>query len=622
MWGVALILIILATMAGAVTLAFRTSRDEQPSDGRSVATIGFAVIGVLLTGAGISGLVRYAIPTDELVADNTDLARALAFVAVGIPLTVGLWRQISPWIKSDRAGFGWTLGWPVVVLWSLTGVVVGTSQSISWLFGGDPSQAGVGRMIGWSAILIAASAVETTHHRWIGRQSSLGLWALILPVVSSIALAGTVIGLGLGLTWLVGGDPNPDGLGFGLTLGAVWAATRIAERRLHPGHDLTVVAWGFISLVALMVSGTSFLAALFGEVLDRLTSTAVIGEGGLDRLLEPAVWTVWSAGWWVWLWLKDALRRPESGLRKVYSLLVGVALPSLVLITSLGWALFVVAEWFLGTPEESTLRAQLDSLPILMALAIVAGGSLLHHRRVAGVPGTEDRAARYIVAGAGLGAATSGISSVIVALLTALSGDIAAGDSGTDLLLGGLIALGVGGASWWSQWSALTDRATADLTERTRPSRKLYMGLTLVVSALTSLFSLVALVFELFRAILGSVDLLSQPMIIEIGLLGAALLTGLYHWAIWKEDKKLAPAPAAAAAPQPPREILVVSGSDAAQLQAGLAGPSRRLWVWQAEQLGGGHGQEALLEAIEANNSPRILLIDRADGIETIELAR
>jgi hypothetical protein len=58
MINVVIILVVLAAAAGALTLAFRVKKGVEPGPVRSLATIGFFVVGVLLVGAGLSGVIR------------------------------------------------------------------------------------------------------------------------------------------------------------------------------------------------------------------------------------------------------------------------------------------------------------------------------------------------------------------------------------------------------------------------------------------------------------------------------------------------------------------------------------------------------------------------------------
>jgi hypothetical protein len=622
MINVALILLVLAGAAGALTLAFRVKKGVEPGAVRSMATIGFGVVGVLLVGAGLSGVIRVAVPSADLFRDeNLALARALSYLAVGLPLSVGLWRQVSPWLKTNDQGPGWLLGWPLVCIWALVAATIGLGQTLAWLVGGPASPDGIGRLLGWAVVLAAAARVEQTHRVWIGKPDSAALWALILPGLSTIALIPTVLGIGASLAWLVGGDSNPESLGVGIAWGALWTATRWAERRLPPGHDVTPVLWGLVTLIAMSVTSIVFLTGLFGGVLDSLTGSAVIGDRSFSDLLPQAAWAVWAIGMWSWLWLADAIRRKESVLREAYALLMGVSVPVVALITSLASSLFLVAEWYIGTPETSTSRVHFDMLPALLAVSVMAAGVLLHHRRVAHVPSPADRRARYIVAGAGLAAAAAGLGSIITAILLSLSGDVIAGDSGVDVLLGGAIAMAVGGITWWSQWSVMARRVAATPEERSLPSRKLYLGLVLTVLAISTLISLVTVVFGMFRAVLGDSRLLTDSFSVSVGVLVASALLGGIHWNIWRTDRSLAPAKVTVA-PVAAREIMVVTGGAVTDTQLALTRPDRRLWVWHASAGEQSRSLDELEAAISASTGQRVLVIERPQGVEVIELDR
>ncbi len=622
MGGVILILIVLAAAAGATTLAFRFDQGRERSTLRSLATVGFAAIGALLVASGISGILGSLIPAGDIFRSNTvALARSLAYLAVGGPLLIGLWRQFGPWLKEPKVDEGWLIGWPLVTLWSLIGTAIGLSQTIGWVVGGDPSPRGVGRLVGWGALLYAATSVERRTRSWLGRSETRPLYDVILPILSAAALVAGIVGIGLALTWLVGGDEQQLGLGVGAAWGLVWFATYQGERKMRPDHDATVMLWGLVTLTAATITTAVFLTGLFDRALDRLTDTPVIGDAP-ENLAAAAVWMVWAvAGWW-WLWLRDGVRRPDSVLKQVFALTVGVGISTVSLIASTAGALFLVLEWILGTPETARIRDQFEPLPPLLAIAVVAGGVLLHHRQVAHVPSPPDRPARYIVAGAGLGAAASGLTSVIVAALISLGGDVAAGDTGIDVLLAGGIAMIVGGLAWWTQWNVLEARITADGSERLRPSRKTYMGIVLVVMALAALVSAVTVVFGMFRAVLGESRLLTETFSSGIAVLLTSVVIGSYHWKIWKHDRAAAPAPVIVVPPAPPREVMVITGGDSSGLQAALATPERRLWVWHSAALGDGRDAAEIEQAISGSPGSRILVIERSDGIEVIELDR
>jgi hypothetical protein len=469
--------------------------------------------------------------------------------------------------------------------------------------------------------LVTAALVERRHRVWIGRSDSAALWAMILPAFSTLSLIPTILGIGPALAWLAGGDRNPEALGLGIAWGGVWLGTRWAERRLPPGHDVTPILWGLVTLITMSVTSVVFLTGLFEAALDSLTGSPVIGDRNLADLLPAAAWAVWGLAMWAWLWLGDAARRKESLLREAYALLVGVSVPVVALIASLASSLFLVAEWYIGTPETTSSRVQFDLLPSLLAVALVSAGVLIHHRRMAHVPGPADRRARYIVAAAGLAAAASGLGSIITAILLSLSGDVVAGDSGVDVLLGGAIAMAVGGTTWWSQWSVMARRVAGTAAERSVPSRKLYLGLVLVAFAVSALISLVTVVFGMFRAVLGDLPLLNESFSVAVGVLVASALLGGIHWNIWRSDRALAPA-RVVAAPVVAREIMVVTGGAVAETQLALSRPDRRLWVWHASSTESGRPLDEIEAAIVGSSGSRVLVIDRPGGVELIELDR
>lgn len=620
MFGVVFLILVLAVLAAVTTLAFRTKSDQPPGGFRSLATAALWSAGVLLVGAGVSGVVRRMVPTGDVFRSETiQLARSLSYLAIGIPLIVGLWGQLSVWVERRHGGVGWLLGWPVVSLTALIAGGVGWAQTIAWLAGGPSSPAGVGRMVAWSAILAAMIGLEKTRHGWWAGEESKALYALILPVLSTATLVVGFVGLGQAFTWLIGGEPQPEPLGLGLVFGSIWLATRILERRVPPGHQVTPLGWAIVSLVALASGGFRFLLALFETAFERFFTTVLV-ETVSNRIGQTAVWAVWGLVVWIGLWLRDGLIRPETKGRQVFALLLGVTIPILVLISTSAGAVFLVAEWLIGHPETNQAGIHFMPLPRLLAGVLVSWGLFIHHLRVAHVPDPSDRPARYIVTGAGVGAATAGLGTIVIALLTALTGAVVAGDTGTDVLLGGATALIAGGLAWQTQRKVMDRRVSVDPTERTRPSRKLYLGAVLVVTVLGFLVSAIGVLFQLFEAVLGEGRLGSEQTAGAVGVLVATGLVGWNHWQTWREDRRQTPvveeAPVAAV-----REVMIVTGGDAAGLRASLLPTGHRIWVWTSTGLPAYEARE-FEEAMAGNGGARVLLIGRADGIEVLSLER
>ena len=181
-------------------------------------------------------------------------------------------------------------------------------------------------------------------------------------------------------------------------------------------------------------------------------------------------------------------------------------------------------------------------IPILAMLLILGGAAsiialALRSRSAGGDPGigTTRRIFLYGLAFAALITAASGLALLTGALLTAISGDVIAGE-GASALAFGIAAGGVGFAVWAVLWRAAQRSVERHPAEAGALGRKAYVYLALGASAITVAFSLTLYIGDLIDGVGADLADLAVPLV------WAGVWA--FHWRI--ESAEGQPSPAAA----------------------------------------------------------------------------
>ncbi len=487
-------LLIIGGIIALIVVAVRRFSDPEHTESPGTAVRRFfqyllMLVALILAAFGISELLAAVLPSEGTVIAETEdaarLARPLAFVIVGTPVFLLLWRFTRRRIEenpAERASLGWSFYVTAAELIALVIAMVTAVNTLGWLFGTDD----------YSASAVAFFVVWTSV--WAGH-------------------------------WVVGHD-----------------RTEPRRMRLHLAAGSAAGLWTTASAagVALGVS----LVALY----DQVFSTVMVGS--FSELIREALaaFIVGAAVWW-WYWWMNYARTPRSPLWNGYVLIAGVLVGLITMIGSLAAVLFIILEWFFGSPEQTTAASHFEAVPAAAAAALVGFGVWWYHRAVIqSAPSARrqevDRIYQYLVAGIGLAASATGIVIALVALIESISGDVIVGSGSADTLLGAITALIVGVPVWWTSWSSIQRHAATDPEpELTSPSRRIYLFLVFGVGGLISVVSLIILVAQvsedLLNGDLGSATLYDAR--VPIALLITVGVIAWYHWVVFQADRSAAP---------------------------------------------------------------------------------
>lgn len=565
--GLIPLLVIGAIVAGIVAVV-RHRREEGSSEAgdfelRRVFLYGLLFLALVLTAIGATGLLELVLPDSGVVAgdETAALARNLAFVIVAGPAYGLLWWGIRrrESADADLRSFSWAA---YVGLAQLTALVVTLTAGAELLVALFPIDDGGGSAL---APLVVWGAVWAWHW-WLFRSDSLR------PTMgrSLIPLAGSAIGL----------------------------------------------ATGAVSLGAL-------LSGLFGSAYDSLVAETVAGAPGAGALWEALAWLLPATGVWAWYWLAHGVRLERDRLWHGYTLLLGVLAPIIAVLGSGGTVLALVLVWLLGDPSPAEAAAWFDPVPAALATVLVGGVVWAYHRLVLGsspemVRSEPGRAYRYLMAAAGLVAAATGVAIVVQAALQAIARPVTT-ETPVNALLYGVTALAVGLPVWWSSWrSSQAAVATDPEAEIPSPSRRVYLTIWFGAVGLVALVSLVVVVYQLVEGILegDSGSAVLDAVRIPLGILLAAGAVGIYHWAVWRSDRALAPAEA----PRRVRHVLLVGGDDVDRVAAAIRDETgAHVAVWH--RLDDGHlvlDARTVIDRLEEVDEPRVLVIAEDRGPEII----
>lgn len=510
--------------------------------------LGLLFVALALAAEGVVGLLAAVLPRPgELARDPEQLAQALAFTIVGGPALVGL----AQWTRR-RLGAG-------------------------------PEES-------WSP-----------------------LWAGYLTVTLVTALVVTLFNAGTTLQWMFGAEPfDGDALARTLVWGAVLAGHWVLNRRRplvdRQGAVETRTPWYLVigSLIGLAAGGSALgdlvrvsLRLLYDATVDN---DVLVGAGSatIRRSLAAALPAV---GVWAWFWVGFARRAPRTERWYGYVLLAGVLGGLATTLIAGGQIVFSLLQWLFGDPAAATAAAHFASLPAPVSSLAVGGAVWAHHRRTLATTTRHrsevDRVYTYLVAFVGAVVCTIAVTLVVAAFVQAVVGPGLAG-ADTDPILVAAAFLAIGAPLWLVFWRRAEANTRADRAEARSPSRRLYLLVTLGLSAAVALVSLVVLLTG-FLTDLTAGDLAGATLLrirVALGMVLSTAVVAGYHGVVYRDDRR------STAPPPPPelrvREVVLISDLspvDAAAVAEGLGG--RVVRYTTANGTGPRPDDEALAAAVE-----------------------
>lgn len=446
------------------------------------------------------------------------------------------------------------------------------------------------------------------------------LWGLYLAGMTTLALILWVSFLFSSLTELIVGRWNGESLANGVVWLAVWVWHRWMAH--HEGKSPTRLAGGARILgYAFGVGIGSFgllnlVSALVDATVGPATVVSLAGYPWWTAALQSGVWAAAGALVWWLHWVLDGGSRLRTGFATVM----------LALVTGLwavGWTLSGIATAFyvvfrLAFERAIPLAEVLD--PLGAALGAASVGALLwsyYRLKLRVASAGAKRGARLVSAGVALGATATGIGIVVNSILAAIVAPLAEADS-RSLLFAGLSALLVGGPAWWLIWKPLTP-ASVELSRET--GRRIYLIAVFGISALVAIITLLVIGYQVFEFLLGGGygGSLLERVRATLGLLIATALVAGYHFSVWRRDRALLPADAAAA--QSIGRVVLVTGANADEaVRAIRQATGAAVTVWTRTDETAPVPAAKLVAALDGVSGSRVLVVASAKGVQVIPL--
>lgn len=485
-------LIQLALLGGVVYLIVRvvSKRNGDPGGGagtsiRRLFLYSIMLVTLILSGIGLAGLFEAAVSAaSQITRDSTAIAMSLSFVLVGVPVYSGLAMFTTRHLRDDpkeQRSLGWVIYLTIALLGSLVTVM---------------------------SLVIAFVGTLLTESR-----------------IDRVLLIHAVI-------W-----------------SAVWAGHWFAAKRWEPGigAEAHLLLGSAAGLIASVIGTTTFIVVSFQTVYDSVVLDVVVRQSA-EALLRPLIVILVGLPVWWWYWLRHTRRGERTTLWLTYVLLLGVLGGVILTISGTGVLLYSILQWLIGDPSASSAAAHFASVPDALGAILTGGAIWIYHASVLGQRSLRDRTEvdrvyDYLLAGAGLAVAASGVVTLIAVALDAIGGsDVTTTTNNT--IVAALTLLLVGGPLWWRYWSA-TSRARRDDPENElrSPTRRIYVFVLLGLAAIIAVIDLIVFLFLVFEDLLdGS---LGRGTIgdtsVALGLLLTAGAVAWYHFAVFKEDRADAP---------------------------------------------------------------------------------
>jgi hypothetical protein len=418
-------------------------------------------------------------------------------------------------------------------------------------------------------------------------------------------------------------------------------------------HDLAVYILAGFALAFLASGAEGMIRQVLRELVVPERPAVLAGPPGSQ-------WAVWGAlaarvvagaAFWAPVWQYDLARGGRRDLRVSYLYLVLLAAVPAAL-GSVTYGLNEMLRRLFGyRPPLPSAAGLWDFLPGAISVALVGGVVWAHHWSVlrrqaalapAGVvapPATPPggipwprRPALALLTLFGLASAAPALVSLLWVGLDALlntGGGLVGGAWWRDRLSFSLAAALVGTATWLGGWTVLQRAAAADpARERVADARRYLLGAVTIVGALFTLGFLIAMLWLVFRTLLGDPLRASGVSWLLKELSGVIVAAGVaaYHGLVLRGDQRLAGPPRArvpvVALVAPGAEATLAELREASGLRIDVAGR-----LSEADGTTGGALDLATLrEALGAlgadGRDDRALLVLRRDGGELYRYRR
>ena len=483
------LLILGGIVFGVVKLM--SKHGKETGEGAGVAIRRFFQYAVMLamlvlTSFGVAGLIDAATSAgSRITVDATGTALSIAFVFVGLPVFLGLGIYTDHRLKVDpreQQSAGWAIYLTIVLFGSLV-----TVMSLTGAF---------------LAELLDDGDIDRT----------IGIYAVVWAVV-------------WGGHW--------------------WAAQNKGDPQRLQAQTLLGSAAGLFAVFFGIAAGAT---AVLTQIYDRLFQTSIV-DAGIEPLAAPFIILVVGIPVWWWYWFRHGRHMNHGGLWLTYVLLLGVLGGAIAVVIGAGFVIFGVLEWFLGDPGTTLLASHFEFLPVAIGFMVSGSASWLYHARLLGDRSdrkrTEvDRVYDYLLSGAGLVVAASGIATLVTVSLKALAGLGLTSFQSGNATAAALTLLIVGVPLWWRYWSTIQRcRRTDPDAELASVTRRIYIFLLFGVAGIVAVVNLIIIVFMVFNDILegrfGSNTLDDASVPISL-LITAGIIAG-YHFSVFYEDRKALP---------------------------------------------------------------------------------
>ncbi len=446
-----------------------------------------AMLGMLvLASIGLAGLIdAAAAAAAQVTQDSTAVARSIAFVVVGLPVYVGLAIYTARRLRDDPREQQ-SSGWAFYLTIALFGSLIAAMSLLDAFLGELLDEREIDRTLLINAVIWAA------------------VWA-----------------------------------------GHWWVAQRKGVAQRMQIHLLVGSTAGLVAVVSGAGAG---LAAVLQQIYDSLFVVSVI-DAGIEAIVRPLIILVVGVPVWWWYWFRHARHSGRTPLWLAYVLLLGILGGVFAVVSGAGFMLFGVLQWILGDPSSTSVSAHFGFVPGALGAVAVGGAGWAYHRIVFGDRAQQertevDRVYDYLLSGAGLLVAAGGLVTLVTVALDALGGREIASSASGNAIAGAITLLVIGAPLWWRYWSTIRrHRETNPQREIGSVTRRIYRFLLFGATAIVAVINVIILVFIVFEDILdgtfGSTTISSAAVPIALLLTAGAL--AWYHFAVFREDRTVAP---------------------------------------------------------------------------------